>query len=59
MLEEAKDKVRQLQEAVRIFKQRRDSGEPFFGEEAKQEKDLKVGINRDRTHRKSTESHHP
>jgi hypothetical protein len=40
MLKEAQDKVRRLAETVRVFKRRRDNGEPFFGEEAKREKNL-------------------
>ena len=34
MMAEAQDKVRQLAKAVRVFKRRRDNGEPFFSERA-------------------------
>jgi len=33
MLEEAQDRVRRLAQAIKVFKRRRDSGEPFFGQE--------------------------
>lgn len=36
MLYKAQDRVRQLEEAIRIFKHRRDTGEPFFGERRSQ-----------------------
>lgn len=36
MLREAQGRVKELAEAVRIFKRRRDSGEPFFGQQQKQ-----------------------
>lgn len=36
MLGEAQAKVQQLTEAIRIFKRRRDKGEPFFGQSQEQ-----------------------
>jgi hypothetical protein len=32
MLKKTQDKARQLEQAIRIFKKRKQSGEPFFGE---------------------------
>jgi len=36
----SKERLAGLRSALRVFKERKESGEPFPGEEAKQEKDL-------------------